>query len=218
MKDTDTIKKNIIKWNEIRNKNSGLKLLDSGNVIGLSRFSFEQMQIQESEYIHLYIGAEQDETIYTPIFYMVGDEYDKIELIQLHMDKVSSLHFKSPPYFNTTPNSSSISHENIDVNVATIRSFKWFLYKSDWFTKVKSGENVVRAFKIPLTSITNIFNDESVQNILLFFGITQFESGFNIDIIFCNSTSKSFERPTMYENLTMPCPPYNCEDFALMNI
>lgn len=210
----NTIKTNIINWNDIRNEDNGLKLLESGNVIGLSRLSFEQMQIQESEYIHLYIG-ETDNTL---IFYMVGDEYDKIELIQQHMDKVSSLHFKSPPYFNTTPNSSSISHENIDVNVATIRSFKWFLYKSDWFAKAQSKKNVVRAFKIPLTSITNIFNDESVQNILLFFGITQFESGFNIDVIFCNSTSESFKLPTMYENLTMPCPPYNCEDFGLMNI
>ncbi len=65
----NTIKTNIINWNDIRNEDNGLKLLESGNVIGLSRLSFEQMQIQESEYIHLYIG-ETDNTL---IFYMVGD-------------------------------------------------------------------------------------------------------------------------------------------------
>ncbi|MFT5821370.1 MAG: hypothetical protein ACI8ZM_002622 [Crocinitomix sp.] len=213
----NVIKENIQRWNELRNLENGFKILNGGNVIGLSQMNFEQMQINSSEFLHFYIGVTEETPEQQPIFYMVGNEYDIKEKIDMHLDKVCALHFQPPPFFNIMPNTLNNTPDNIDINISAIRSFKWFLYKKDWFESAKNDNQVVRAFKIPIASVKNIFNDTSVQNILIFFGISWINTGYNIDLIFCNSTSEIFEIPEMFENLTMPCPPYNCGDFGLMN-
>jgi hypothetical protein len=230
----EAIKECISNWNAIRDTEQGFNLLTSGSVTELTRDNYNALFITTSQTVHYYIGAERIGVTndYNPIFFLVGAEYDTSPTIDLNADKIVPIRFKTAPFFiGKLPEGGDQSFgKNLDPDSAWGRAFKWMLYGKDWFELYKSGSEftdskIVKSFTIPNNSLMRIFQEEN-DAALLFFGIKYFESDknpkflnlHNIDIVICNATTTVFEMPIFYENLTMPCPPYNCGEFALTEI
>lgn len=220
--DISQISSCISNWNQIRNTENGFNLITSGTTIAIKKEQFDNLKSENSESVHLYIGAEEvSPGNYDPIFFLTACEYDDPNQIMNHTDKIQVARFKKPPFFSV-PN----DMKTVFPAIAWERAFKWTLYQTNWFEENRVSNTIVRLFNIPTVSLSSIFDSENTSEVLLFFGIKLFNSQenpdyddtYNIEIILSDSVADAYALPNMYENVTTPCPPYSCGNNGLLLI
>lgn len=217
-KQINAIRKNIKKWDEIRNTELGLNFLTSGYGFEVLRSDYEELakkHIKDSNY-YVYLGVYEFELL----FYVLPKHIDKMESEDPIITCMFTRETDDKPCNSLSLSETEYScfsgtgGAELTENEALKRTLNWFVHSHRWFVDNKT----VQFFTVPSADLRKIFSSKQVTKALFFLAITSDKIyGDYIELIVCDETTSNNNtvnntvsaKRRVFMDLTRPCPPFS---------